>query len=266
MLERMTDPTRQTVCVTGSTDGIGLATASLLLSQGHRVLVHARSEERGRPVLEQLKEAGSPADVDLVVADLAELGQVRALAERLRQEGLDVLIHNAGVWVRGDMPTVTADGFEATFGINVLAPHLLTALLQDHVSSRVLWLGSGTAASGKLKPSAMGGERGARQAYADSKAADVALAQAWDRRLTGARRSVAVDPGWVETKLASNGAPGHVDDSADSLAWLCSSDVGEAPYWKGREPIAVPPKLRDPGLQDAVADACDRLAGLQPQP
>lgn len=256
----MTAPTRTTVCVTGSTDGIGLATARLLLSQGHRVLVHARSEERGRPVVEQLQ-----GDVELVVADLAELGQVRALAERLQTEPLDVLIHNAGVWVRGDMPTVTADGFESTFGINVLAPHLITALLKDHVSQRVLWLGSGTAANGKLKPSALGGERGARQAYADSKAADVALAQAWNRRLRAG--SVAVDPGWVDTKLASAGAPGDVSESADSLVWLATeADLGQAPYWKGREPIPVPPKLRDPGLQDAVADACDRLAGLTPQP
>ena len=248
-----------TVCVTGSSDGIGLATARLLLVQGHRVLVHARSAERGEPVV-----AGLDGDVRLVTADLAELGQVRALAATLSEEPLDALVHNAGVWVRGDTPPVTGEGFETTFAVNVLAPHLLTALLADRLrepGTRVLWLGSGMAGSGRLKPSAMGSERGARQAYADSKAADVALAQAWTRRL--GTPGAAVDPGWVPTKLASNGAPGQVSDSADSLAWLATeADLARAPYWKGRAPTAVPSKLRDPGLQDAVADACDRLLGL----
>ena len=110
-----------TVCITGSTDGIGLVAARTLLDRGHRVLVHARSEARGRPVVEQLT-----GDVDLVVADLASLAQVRALGARLHEEPLHVLVHNAGVWVRGDTPPLTADGFETTFGVNVLAPHLLT--------------------------------------------------------------------------------------------------------------------------------------------
>ena len=41
-----------TIGITGATDGIGLATARILLAAGHRVLVHARSEARGRPVVE----------------------------------------------------------------------------------------------------------------------------------------------------------------------------------------------------------------------
>ena len=245
-----------TLCVTGSTDGIGLAAARTLLDQGHRVLVHARSEARGRPVVD-----GLPGDVDLVVADLSSLAEVRRLAERLRAEPLDVLAHNAGVWVRGDVPALTADGFETTFGVNVLAPHLLTALLADHLAGRLLWLGSGMAASGRLKPSALGAAREPRQAYADSKAADVALALGWGRRLR--IPSAAVDPGWVRTKLASAGAPGDVEQGADTLAWCCTqAPLQQAPYWKDRAPLAVPPRLRDPGLQDAVLAACDRLVGL----
>ncbi len=245
-----------TICLTGSTDGIGLAAARTLLADGHRVLVHARSESRGRPVVDALS-----GDVDLVVADLASLGQVRALGERLRSEPLDVLAHNAGVWVRGDTPPLTEDGFETTFGVNVLAPHLLTALVAGHLSGRLLWLGSGMAGSGRPKPTALGGVREPRQAYADSKACDVALAQAWGRRLD--LPSAAVDPGWVRTKLASAGAPGEVEQGADTLAWCCvEAPLADAPYWKDRRPGPVPGRLRDTGLQDAVAAACDRLAGL----
>ena len=245
-----------TVCITGSTDGIGLVAARTLLDRGHRVLVHARSEARGRPVVERLT-----GDVDLVVADLASLTQVRALGARLREEPLHVLVHNAGVWVRGDTPPLTADGFETTFGVNVLAPHLLTALVGGHLSDRLLWLGSGMAASGRLRPSALGGSREPRQAYADSKAADVALALGWGRRLPVA--SAAVDPGWVRTKLASAGAPGDVAQGADTVVWCCTdAPLADAPYWKDRRPVPVPGRLRDVGLQDAVLVACDRLAGL----
>ena len=247
-----------TTCLTGSTDGIGLAAARTLLADGHRVLVHARSEARGRPVVDALS-----GDVDLVVGDLASLADVRSLAARLREEPLDVLAHNAGVWVRGDTPRMTADGFETTFGVNVLAPHLLTSLLAGHLTGRLLWLGSGMAGSGRPKPTALGGSREPRQAYADSKACDIALALAWGRRL--GIDAAAVDPGWVRTKLASDGAPGAVEDGADTLAWCCAgAPLAQAPYWKDRRPTPVPGRLRDVGLQDAVAAACDRLAGLVP--
>jgi len=249
-----------TICVTGSTDGIGLATARRLLDAGHRVLLHARSEVRGRPVVD-----GLTGDVELVVADLAALDEVRALGDRLRSEPLDVLVHNAGVWVRGDIPRLTSDGFETTFGVNVLAPHLLTSIVAGHLSGRLLWLGSGMAGSGRPKPSALGGVRDPRQAYADSKACDVALAVAWGRRL--GILSAAVDPGWVQTKLASSGAPGTVDSSADTIDWCCTeAPLSDAPYWKDRAPTPVPGRLRDAGLQDAILAACDRLVGLGAEP
>jgi len=258
-----------TICITGSTDGIGLAAARTLLGQGHRVLVHARSEERGRPVVEALRSealgsgAATPESVALVTGDLASLSSVRDLAGQLREHGpLDVLAHNAGVWVRGETPRITEDGFETTFAVNVLAPHLLTALVGDVLTGRLLWLGSGLAGSGRPKPSALGGEREPRQAYADSKACDVALAVGWGRRLPQLA-SAAVDPGWVRTKLASSGAPGEVEQGADTLAFCCrEADLASAPYWKDRRPVPVPGRLRDAGLQDALLAACDRLAGL----
>lgn len=247
-----------TICITGSTDGIGLAAARTLLAQGHRVLVHARSEARGRPVVDALD-----GDVALVTGDLASLDSVRGIADQLRAHGpLDVLAHNAGVWVRGDMPARTPDGFETTFGVNVLAPHLLTALLADAITGRLLWLGSGMAGSGRPDPAALGRARDARQAYADSKACDVALAVGWGRRLP-AIASAAVDPGWVRTKLASAGAPGPPEQGADTLAWCCTdADLPAASYWKDRRPTPVPAPLRDPALQDALLLACDRLAGV----
>ena len=65
--------------ITGSTDGIGRATAQVLLAKGHRVLLHARSRERGEPVLTALG-----GDAVLLIGDLARLDDVRRLADQVR--------------------------------------------------------------------------------------------------------------------------------------------------------------------------------------
>ncbi len=247
-----------TICVTGSSDGIGLATARVLLAQGHRVLVHARSRDRARPVFDQLR-----GDMALVTGDLARRDEVHRLADQVQAHGpVDVLVHNAGVWVRGSTSRTTVDGLESTFAVNVLAPHLLTHLLAGSLKDRLLWLGSGMASSGRPDPATLGRRQEPSQAYADSKACDVALALAWGRRLPKLA-SAAVDPGWVRTKLASSGAPGDVRSSADTLAYCCTeADLNSAPYWKNRAPTPVPRHLRDEALQDAIAAACDRLAAI----
>ena len=211
------DGAMSVICITGSSDGIGLATAQVLVAAGHRVLVHARDAERGAPVLDRLG-----GDTALVTGDLARADEVRALADQIRAAGpVDVLVHNAGVWVRGNTPPTTTEGLEMTFAVNVLAPHLLTHLLADDVRDRLLWLGSGLAGSGRPDPAALGRPQSESRAYAESKACDVALAMAWARRLPRLA-SAAVDPGWVRTKLASAGAPGDVSSSADTLAYCCT--------------------------------------------
>jgi NAD(P)-dependent dehydrogenase (short-subunit alcohol dehydrogenase family) len=220
-LGRMT--TVAVMCITGSTDGIGRAAARVLLADGHRVLVHARSRERGKLVAKALG-----GDVALVVGDLARIDDVRGLADQAREHGpIDVWVHNAGVWVRGSTPRTSRDGHETTFAVNVLAPHLLTHLLSTALQGRLLRLGSGLAGSARPQPAALGRQTDPRRAYAESKACDVALA--WNRRLPDVI-SVAVDPGWVKTKLASPGAPGDVSPSADTIAFCCTApDLASAP-------------------------------------
>ena len=91
--------------ITGATDGIGRATAQVLLAEGHRVLVHARSRERGQPILQALG-----GDVALLVGDLARLDDVHGLADQVREHGpVDAWVHNAGVWVRGSTSRTSAE-------------------------------------------------------------------------------------------------------------------------------------------------------------
>ena len=87
---------------------------------------------------------------------------------------------------------------------------------------------------------------------------------AWRSRLPQAT-SAALDPGWVPTKLASSGAPGRVEDSADALAHVSTrteeggADLSAGPYWRGRTTIPLPGRLRDDAFCARIAAACDRL-------
>jgi NAD(P)-dependent dehydrogenase (short-subunit alcohol dehydrogenase family) len=243
-----------TIAITGSTDGIGRAAARRLLAGGHAVVLHARSEARGAPVAEELGRLG---DVRLVTGDLADLAEVRSLADRLGE--LDVLVHNAGVWPPEGAPP-SAQGHELAFAVNALAPHLLTALLHERVRERLVFLGSGMVGSGRVDPDDLGTPRSSRRAYADSKALDVVLALGWARRLPQLRVG-AVDPGWVRTKLASPGAPGDVEDGGARVA-RAAAGAWAGGYTAGSRPARTPRALEDPGLQDRVLTAMDRLAGV----
>jgi NAD(P)-dependent dehydrogenase (short-subunit alcohol dehydrogenase family) len=109
----------QRILVTGSTDGLGRRVAADLAERGARVLVHGRV---ARKVEDVAREVGAEAGL---VADLAELVQVRRLAEEAGE--LDTLVSNAGVIEH--RRSESADGVELTFAVNHLSHFLLTELL-----------------------------------------------------------------------------------------------------------------------------------------
>ena len=109
----------QRILITGSTDGHGRRVAAELAQRGVSVLIHGRDPKRVDAAAHHIgAEAG-------LVADLADLGQVRSLAEEAGQ--LDTLVNNAGVIVPERRES--ADGYELTFAVNYLSHFLLTRLL-----------------------------------------------------------------------------------------------------------------------------------------
>ena len=121
--------------VTGSTDGIGAATARNLAETGATVVVHGRDSEKGERLVVDLPGEGHA----VYTADFARLDDVRALADAVLSEfdRLDVLVNNAGTWQGErrlvDLPGST-EGVEMTFAVNHLSPFLLTNLLADRLA------------------------------------------------------------------------------------------------------------------------------------
>jgi NAD(P)-dependent dehydrogenase (short-subunit alcohol dehydrogenase family) len=125
---------RQTILITGATDGLGRGLAAELAAAGARLLIHGRDEQRGRETIAEIAGKTANDDLHLLLADLASLEEVSLLAERVTREHgrLDVLVNNAGIGTTlpGDGRRMESrDGYELRFAVNYLAGYLLTRRL-----------------------------------------------------------------------------------------------------------------------------------------
>jgi NAD(P)-dependent dehydrogenase (short-subunit alcohol dehydrogenase family) len=119
------------VCaITGGNGGIGRATAEELARLGATVVLICRSRERGEAAQKEIRESTKNQNIELVVADLSSLAEVRRAAGEIlaAHPKIDVLINNAAVFL--PKREVSADGFEKTFATNYLSHFLLSHLLR----------------------------------------------------------------------------------------------------------------------------------------
>ena len=118
---------KETIVITGGSDGIGAAAARALVKAGQNVILVGRNPEKTKRIADEL---GCPFHL----ADYARLSDVVRLAGELNAyERIDVLANNAGGAQKERKLTV--DGFERTFQINLLAQFLLTRLLLDKLAA-----------------------------------------------------------------------------------------------------------------------------------
>jgi NAD(P)-dependent dehydrogenase (short-subunit alcohol dehydrogenase family) len=219
----------KTILVTGSTDGIGLATARALAERGCAVIVHGRNARRADAAVREIAAATGNRNVTAVTGDFGSLNEVRAMAAQVLRAGprLDVLVNNAGIAVR--RRRATTDGYESTFAVNHLAPFLLTNLLLDRLRAsapaRIVNVSSGVHSSGCIDFDDLQMERGfdGWQAYCNSKLANALFTCELARRLDAAEVTANfLHPGVIDTKLLhvnfGGGAP--VADGARTSVYL----------------------------------------------
>ena len=116
--------------MTGSTSGIGKATAIALAARGAHVLVVGRDEQRADDVVAEIEGSGGSASFRLTT--LGDLDSARELVDWATEAGdghVDVLINNAGVALLGPSYAATEAEFDETFALNVKVPFFLVASL-----------------------------------------------------------------------------------------------------------------------------------------
>jgi NAD(P)-dependent dehydrogenase (short-subunit alcohol dehydrogenase family) len=218
--------------VTGSTSGIGRATAEQLAAAGMHVVVSGRNTERGDQVVQRIRAAGGSAD--FVRADLRDASSAKELAAAALEIGdgrVDVLVNSAGIFPFGATADTTSEGFDEVFDINVKAPYFLVSELAPGMAER----GSGAI----VNVTTMVAEFGAAGMglYGSTKAALVLLTKSWAAEFGPAGVRVnAVSPGPTRTEgtaamgesldqLAAAGPagrPGTADEVAEAIVFLAT--------------------------------------------
>jgi NAD(P)-dependent dehydrogenase (short-subunit alcohol dehydrogenase family) len=226
--------------VTGATGGIGRAIALGALSAGAEVHALARDPAK----LAALRhDAGDAAGrLSAVRVDLSGLAAVEALAVGAGR--IDVLVHNVGVMLHDFRRT--AEGVEAGFATNLLAPFAMTeALLAAgalEADSLLLSVSSGGAYGAKLDLAALEAADAAAHdgfmAYAQHKRAQIELTRWWNAR-PGGPRALVMHPGWVDTDGVRASLPGFrrtmravlrtPAQGADTALWLAATRPGVDP-------------------------------------
>jgi NAD(P)-dependent dehydrogenase (short-subunit alcohol dehydrogenase family) len=243
-----------TVVLTGGSSGIGLACARRLAPRAQSLVVHG---------LDPVDPGGWDAgDVHYVTGDFRRLATVADTARRILEVTgrIDILINNAGL-PGPPRRTLTADGHEVTWQVNLLAGALLGELLLPRIPAggRILNVASATHYGAALDLDDLELARGPYSpagVYAHSKLAIVTYSAWLARRVADAGVDVvSVHPGVVDTNLlhamfGPGGAP--AGRAATVLADLAERELVTGGYYD-EDRLAIPNRQAlDRSLQDGL--------------
>ena len=203
-----------TILITGSNRGIGLEFVRQYLGRGDRVLASCRNPQAAGE-LAQLAVANDR--LRLLTLDVSDESSMAALADTIRDEAIDVLINNAGVYGPRDAGFGNVNGadWERVMRVNAIAPLLLTqhiiGSLRQGRDKKLVYI---TSKMGSIDDNKGGGS----YIYRSSKTALNSVVRSLSVDLAGAGFSVAVvHPGWVLTDM---GGPHALIDTHTSVAGM----------------------------------------------
>jgi NAD(P)-dependent dehydrogenase (short-subunit alcohol dehydrogenase family) len=259
------------ILVTGSIDGIGLATAQILAKAGHSVILHGRNAEKGAFILKKMRIDTQNEHLTYKNANFANLADVRRLGENLADSGvrLRAVIHNAAVWEKS--PRLSADGHDWTMAVNFLAPFLLNTylspLMVENGDARII-LVAAMVHDADFNPEKWrsGAHFSSWSAYAQSKFCLINYGMALAERLKNQQIAVnSVHPGIVKTKMLAatgNFSGSQTLEAGQKLANLAvHSDFSgvSGVFFNQNTPSTAASACYQKSVQTAVWDAAVRV-------
>jgi NAD(P)-dependent dehydrogenase (short-subunit alcohol dehydrogenase family) len=249
------------IFITGSADGLGQLTAKALVKAGHRVVLHARNEERGRQALAAVPEAQ-----DVLIADLSSVEETKVLANQANAFGkFNVVIHNAGLF-HVSRQAKGPEGIQLLFAVNTLAPYILTCLMEQ--PERLIYLSSDMHLQGDpgFDKTLEGNKSSIDQfTYSDTKLHDLILALAVANKWPHVCAN-AVDPGWVPTKMGGPAAPDNLQKGFETQVWLASSEEPDAlssgHYYHHKKQFNYLRAAGNPAVQENLLALCKEVTGI----
>jgi NAD(P)-dependent dehydrogenase (short-subunit alcohol dehydrogenase family) len=275
--------------ITGASGGIGAAIAERLVTEGMTTVLVGRNHQRLADAARRIEAAVPGADLQLEVADLELMADVRRLADRLAEEPPDVAISNAAVVAPID--AVTTEGIQRTLATNHLAPYLLFRTLAetDH-PARFIVVGASPTALSRVpvdldrldSRDGLGPIPSFRPfaAYGRTKNMNAMFVYALARRLAGTSITVnGAHPGIIRDTGLGREARGLLKVSArildqfrpgpevgaDTPAWLATSPevaTTTGKFFVKRKAVLTAPHTTDVARCDRLWEESARLVGL----
>lgn len=220
-----------TALITGSSRGIGRATAVRFAREGYDVVVNYRTSERAATRTAERIEAETDRRAVVVQADVSDTGAVERLVERTieRFGGIDHVVNNAGIEEFCPTPELTPADFDRLMDVNVnsvfaVSRAALPHLRETDADASITNLSSFIAFSGAEDEAH----------YASSKSAVLGLTKSLALDFAPDIRVNAIAPGFIDTAMTDHteqqrhenertiplGRYGDPEEIADAAAYL----------------------------------------------
>lgn len=197
------------VLVTGSSTGLGAATARQIAADGARVIVnYSSSEAEAEQTAAACREAGA-AEVLVVQGDVSSDADCLRLAAAAESwGGLNALVNNAGttkhVPDHSQLHELSAEDFQRIYSVNVIGPYQMIRAARSLLEEGARTSGRASAVVNVSSIAGLSGV-GSSVAYAASKGALNTMTISLGRALAPAIRVNAVCPGYIDTPWFTKG-------------------------------------------------------------
>lgn len=198
--------------ITGSSRGIGEATALLFAKEGARVVVnHSKSDKEVDEVVKKIKKIGS--DSIAIKCDVSDEKEVKKMVEKTIETfgRIDILVNNAGIVFDVPFAERTVEQWKKTLDVNLLGVFLCSKYVAPHMSKnggRIVNISS-TSGINSFSTESMD--------YGAAKAGVIILTRTLAKELAPKILVNSIAPGWIDTYMNKDLPKDYVEKETEKI-------------------------------------------------